>query len=122
MSRTLPVTRPANSTRTSSPRWWPKRSLTDLKWSMSSMSRARTRPKRRDRSILLAAAREVAVVPGPGERVADRQPLGLGVQPDVLDGHRRLDRVRWPSPQSANYGCERAAPGSSWNGRFFAGG
>jgi hypothetical protein len=51
MSRTLPVTRPANSTSTSSPRWCPNRSLTDLKWSTSSMSRARTRPKRRERSI-----------------------------------------------------------------------
>src|SRR5215211_7517318 len=30
------------------------------------------------------------------------------------------DRVRRSSPQSANYGCERPAPGSSWNGRFFA--
>src|SRR5919106_3528386 len=41
--------------------------------------------------LLLEAAFEVAVVPGPGERVGDRQPLGLGVQPDVLDGHRGLD-------------------------------
>jgi hypothetical protein len=31
-------------------------------------------------------------------------------------------RVRRSSPQSANYGCERPAPGSSWIGRFFAGG
>src|SRR5512133_3260091 len=39
--------------------------------------------------LLLEAAREVAVVPGPGERVGDRQLLGLGVNAYVLDGHRR---------------------------------
>jgi hypothetical protein len=31
-------------------------------------------------------------------------------------------RVRPSSPQSAKNGCERLASGSSWIGRFFAGG
>jgi hypothetical protein len=44
--------------------------------------------------LVAEAALEVAGVPGPGERVGDRQPLGLGVQLDVLDGHRGLHRER----------------------------